>query len=277
MGLNLPIIGTCQSTGIFRNSKSGPKGLYDLIDLFHKKMSGLLTHCPRISIFECRFCGKRGEDCLRTYQDCLDLNQMGKAMLERRIHRRDEGEDLIFIARILCKRCSLWHIRHSLGVRLFDVRILTSSSFPDQQQEWISFAGGHRSYLPPDLVLTEDQKPPHLGMNFGGERLVCGWTCTACHFHRSSGMCKRCRAVNEQRMRDRIRLINGHLHIIDAYCDWHNFSLYPIYHHHYMIRPCLPAESGSALPTPLRRHHPYSDAQLRSLRARLGLKTSNNE
>lgn len=221
------------------------------------------THCPTISIFECRFCGKLGEDCLRTCPDCISLNPTTK-IKDWNIHLLDKEEDLIYIARILCKRCSLWHIRHSLGARLFDVRIFTDPDrFPDCDQEWVSLDRTSGTYLPVDLVIREDQKPKHVGLHPDGSRLVCGWTCTACHFHHTSGMCKHCRAVNEKRMKDRIRLVNGHLHIVDAYCTWHNFTLYPIYHHQYMIRPSLP---GDVLPRRLRRHHPYSNDQLGEMR-----------
>lgn len=228
--------------------------------------SNMLTHCPKISIYECRFCGKRGEDCLRSCPHCLQLNPLEGPINNWRIHLHDKKKELIYIARILCKKCSLWHIRHSLGARIFDVRIFTSSSFPDQQQKWVSLAGGTTgSYMPPDLVITEDIKPTYLGLFPNGSRFVCGWTCTACHFHYSSGMCKHCRAVNESRMKDRIRLINGHLHIVDAYCDWHQFRVYSFYHHQHIIRPALPDDLVT--PTPVRRHHPYSNEQIQRYQA----------
>lgn len=225
----------------------------------------MLTHCPKFSIFECRFCGKRGEDCLRTCTDCMELNPLKVPFEDWRIHFRDTDEDLLYLARILCKRCSLWHIRNSLGARIFDVHIFRSSCYPDRDQKWISICGGSTStYIPTDLVIREEEKPSYTGLSTDGSRLVCGWTCTACHFHHSSGMCKLCRAVNENRKKDRIRLINGHLHIINAYCQWHNFGIYPIYHHHYMIQPSI--SSVIVRPTPIRRFHPYTNDQVKQMR-----------
>lgn len=185
----------------------------------------LLTHCPKISWFQCRFCGRKGEDCLRTCSDCRALTNTTMESIESRIHGTETRDsqwgkiDMIKIAQILCKRCTNWHVRHSLNQRLFTTSVYRDcEQFPDE--ETIVHPVGC------DFVLNERETE---GVPSGFlTNLVLQLLCTACTI-KGGGIYNRCKDWNKRREQDhRLMIVNGHLHIIDGYCDWHNFSLTPI-------------------------------------------------
>lgn len=185
----------------------------------------MLTHCPKISFYRCRFCNRRGDDCLNNCIDCLTLNNHDQIC--QRVHGKGPSKpewdnlEMLYIARVLCKRCSLWHIRHSLGRHLFETQILRDQTrFPDQNSPSMAV----------DTVIKEADKgsPSGLLPYFELERM-----CTACSIKRPGGICDRCIEWNKENVSQRIFLINHHLHIVEGYCIWHKLVVFPSWSHPY--------------------------------------------
>lgn len=174
--------------------------LFRLFSPFYEGFSPskMFTHCPKANIFKCLYCKRRGGDCLNSCRDCRILNNK-----PNRIHRKTRN--FIYIARLLCKKCTTFHIRHTLGQRIFDVKIFTDPRFPEQLYPTAV----------KETVVREDQKV------LCEPKVYALWRCTCCKLQRPEGYCSLCIEENKDRGRDRIKLVNGHLHIIDAFCKIH--------------------------------------------------------
>lgn len=166
----------------------------------------MYTHCPHSSIFKCIKCNRNGDDCLQSCRDCRAIN---KLPLRNRTHLV-EG-DQIFAARILCKRCSLFHLKFSLGARLFNVKIFRDKRYPEQV---------YPTRRESEKILKEEQKTQCKAQRW----VVARWFCTACQVRTPRGYCSKCKAANVHRSDERIQLVNGHLHLIDQYCRDHNLE-----------------------------------------------------
>lgn len=187
----------------------------------------MLTHCPKNAFYRCRYCHRRGEDCLSSCVDCMRLNSPER--ISQRVHGRGPAKtkwgnlEMLYIARVLCKKCTLWHLQFSMGRHLFETRIFQDPSrFPDQKSQK---AKGEKVFR--EIDKTWPSTPPIISYGFH-TFYEAESTCTACCIKRPGGECDRCIQWNKENVSQRLFLINAHLHIVDAYCDWHDIRLFPI-------------------------------------------------
>ena len=200
-----------------------------------KKVDHCLSHCYKFGPYICKKCTRRGLDCLSSCPDCDYLQN--EVEFEKKVHW--QTDKFIYYAQVLCKKCSEFHIRYSLGAEVFNVRIFTDSKrFPNYEggaapkpsidqkfrnvmdsasSEKNNFAGSDIVF---DGVIHErDKKNPKRKPTYVSKII-----CTRCLIKHSEfgGICRQvCKVKNALKGHRRFWLINGHLHIVDAYCHKH--------------------------------------------------------
>lgn len=150
----------------------------------------------------CKVCTRRGKDCRDACGDCLYLNSEQHSV-NARVHHRDEK--FVYFALVLCKPCSLFHIRYSLGADLFKVRIRTDARLTN--------------YEPCEpqrrTPVREREKGPYTYVS----RYTTRHVCTACMLRLpTGGICRVCRVASAKQLYPRLWFVNGHLQVVSAIC-----------------------------------------------------------